>query len=253
MFGSSLFALQAKRRSRRWFILPLSIAVHMLALAGFVGAQYWVVGEVAEPPISPVYYVSLPPPPAAAAPARQHAAAVHPQAPRPIPQVAQPDPVAEVVTKPIPDPGPISEEPTVEGPVSGNPGIPGGTDPFGDIHGVPGVAPGGNGPVTAEPVTQEGPYPLGGAIVKPEVIPSTRIKPSYTEQARKVRMQGVVIVEAVIDAQGNVTSVKVVKPLPLGLDQQAVAAVQQWKYRPATLHGRPVAVILQLTVTFQVQ
>jgi protein TonB len=166
--------------------------------------------------------------------------------------VVQPEPQAEL--KPIPDPGPpVSTEPTVEGPVSNVPGIPGGTDPLGDIRGLPNVPPGGNGPLTAEPVVQEGPLPVRGAIVKPEVIPSTRIKPNYTEAARKVRLQGTVIVEAVIDAQGNVTSVRVVKPLRLGLDQEAVRAVQQWKYRPATLHGRPVAVFFQLTVTFQVQ
>ena len=73
------------------------------------------------------------------------------------------------------------------------------------------------------------------------------------EIARKARIQGVVIVEAIIDKEGNVTNVKILKGLPMGLDSAASDAVSKWKFRPATLNGKPVAVIYNLTVNFRLQ
>ena len=61
------------------------------------------------------------------------------------------------------------------------------------------------------------------------------------------------IVEAIIDKTGNVTNVKVLKGLPMGLDQAAADAVKKWKFEPATLNGKPVSVIYNLTVNFQLQ
>ena len=77
--------------------------------------------------------------------------------------------------------------------------------------------------------------------------------PLYTEIARKARIQGVVIVEAIIDKKGDVTNVKILKGLPMGLDLAAVDAIKRWKFKPATLNGKPVAVIYNLTVNFQLQ
>jgi len=90
---------------------------------------------------------------------------------------------------------------------------------------------------------------IGGAIVKPEVI--RRVQPNYTEVARKARVQGVVIVEAIVDKQGSVTNVRVLKGLPMGLEQSAMDAVKQWKFKPATLNGRPVSVYFVLTINFR--
>jgi protein TonB len=92
---------------------------------------------------------------------------------------------------------------------------------------------------------------VGGAISKPEAI--SRVNPVYTEAARRARIQGVVIVETIIDKTGTVTNVRVLKPLPMGLDQAAVDAVKKWKFRPAQLNGRPVNVYFVLTVNFQLQ
>jgi protein TonB len=92
---------------------------------------------------------------------------------------------------------------------------------------------------------------VGGAISKPEVV--NKVNPVYTEAARRARIQGVVIVEAIIDKQGNVTNVRVLKALPMGLDQAAVDAVKKWRFKPATLNGRPVNVYFVLTVNFQLQ
>jgi TonB family protein len=94
------------------------------------------------------------------------------------------------------------------------------------------------------------PYRVGGGVTRPEIISS--VKPIYTELARRSRVTGVVIVEAVIDEKGNVTDVRVLKGLPMGLSEAAVDAIQNWKFKPATLEGRPVQVYYVLTVNFQV-
>ena len=58
--------------------------------------------------------------------------------------------------------------------------------------------------------------------------------------------------EAVIDEQGRVTDVRLLRGLPMGLDQEALAAVRQWRFTPATLQGKPVKVYFSLTVSFSV-
>lgn len=92
------------------------------------------------------------------------------------------------------------------------------------------------------------PYRVGGEVRRPEKISGD--PPAYTDAARRALIMGVVIVEAVIDEQGNVTSPRVLKGLPLGLERQALEAVQTWKFKPATLRGRPVPVYQLLTATF---
>ncbi|HEX4961056.1 MAG TPA: energy transducer TonB [Thermoanaerobaculia bacterium] len=89
---------------------------------------------------------------------------------------------------------------------------------------------------------------VGGGVQRPELIG----KPShpYTAVARRARLQGTVIIEAVIDQEGCARQPRVLKGLPLGLDQASLHAVQSWTFQPATLNGRIVAVYYTLTVTF---
>ena len=103
----------------------------------------------------------------------------------------------------------------------------------------------------APPPVDTGPIYITGEVVKPEKL--TEVIPQYTEIARKARVQGVVILQTIIDKQGNITDVKVLKGLAMGLTEAAVTAVKQWKYKPATLRGKPVAVYFNLTVNFQLQ
>jgi TonB family protein len=105
-------------------------------------------------------------------------------------------------------------------------------------------------PALAQEAPRAGPYRVGGAVSRPEIVSQTR--PVYTELARRNRVTGTVIVEAVIDEQGTVTDVRVLKGLPMGLDRSAVEAIKTWKFKPATLEGRPVPVYYVLTVNFQV-
>ena len=95
------------------------------------------------------------------------------------------------------------------------------------------------------------PYRVGGGISAPQKLSGAA--PVYTDLARRSRVTGTVIVEAIIDEQGNVTNVRVLKGLPMGLDKAAVDAVQRWRFKPAMLEGRPVKVYYVLTVNFQVQ
>jgi protein TonB len=81
------------------------------------------------------------------------------------------------------------------------------------------------------------------AIYKPE--------PQYSEQARAAKWQGAVLVSVVIDATGTPTNIKVVRPLGLGLDEQAIEAVHQWKFQPGTKDGVPVPVQAQIEVAFR--
>ena len=92
------------------------------------------------------------------------------------------------------------------------------------------------------------PYQVGGNIMPPEKISGA--PPVYTQEARKAQVTGVVVVEAIIDEQGNVTDVKVLQGLPMGLDQAALEAVKNWKFKPATLDGQPVKVYYTLTVNY---
>lgn len=94
-----------------------------------------------------------------------------------------------------------------------------------------------------------GPIRVGGQI-KPPVRTHT-VQPRYTEVARKARIQGTVIVEAVIGKDGRVQSTKVLKGLPFGLADEAVKAVEQWTFKPSTLNGKPVEVIYVLTAHFE--
>lgn len=107
-------------------------------------------------------------------------------------------------------------------------------------------------PVSTPPVEAahpEGPIRAGGDVTRPELV--SGFTPEYTLAARRARIQGVVLVEVTIDTAGNVNVVKVLKPLPMGLDRMAVDAVKKWKFRPATLRGKPVAVFYNLTVNFR--
>jgi protein TonB len=75
------------------------------------------------------------------------------------------------------------------------------------------------------------------------------IQPIYPPLARQTRTQGVVILDCVIDAQGNVTQMKLISGHPL-LVPAAFDAVRQWKYRPTLLNGAPIAVEMEVTVKF---
>jgi len=78
------------------------------------------------------------------------------------------------------------------------------------------------------------------------------VHPLYPALAQSARKEGVVILEAVIDAHGHVESVRVLRSIPL-LDQAAVEAVRQWVFTPTLLNDVPVPVVMTVTVNFTLQ
>ena len=91
---------------------------------------------------------------------------------------------------------------------------------------------------------------VGGDVKAPDVI--RRVDATYTEEARKERISGIVILEALVDKTGVVKDAIVLKGLPHGLSESALDAIKQWQFQPGTLNGEPVDVIFNLTVNFKI-
>jgi TonB family protein len=82
-------------------------------------------------------------------------------------------------------------------------------------------------------------------------VPLSRVEPQFTELGRDAGFQGDVVVQIVVNAEGEVTEPRVPKKVGMGLDEEAIASVQQWKFRPATKDGQTVAVFAQIDVNFR--
>jgi len=89
---------------------------------------------------------------------------------------------------------------------------------------------------------------IGGDVTAPQVL--TTVEPDYSEEARKARWQGTVVLSVVVDERGRVRSIAVVRPLGLGLDEKAIEAVRKWTFKPGLQNGVPVAVYARVEVTF---
>jgi protein TonB len=115
--------------------------------------------------------------------------------------------------------------------------------------GTSGTGTGGDDAPEGIETKPKGPLRVGGDVKAP--VATDRVDPEYTEVARKSRVAGLVIVEAVINKYGRVEQVRVVKGLPMGLSEAAERAVRQWRFKPGTLNGQPVDTIFNLTVNFK--
>jgi periplasmic protein TonB len=78
-----------------------------------------------------------------------------------------------------------------------------------------------------------------------------KVEPEFSEEARKAKHEGVVVLIIEVDSKGNVGSIRVLRALGLGLDEKAVEAVSQWRFRPGILDGKPVNTEATVQVTFQ--
>jgi periplasmic protein TonB len=103
-------------------------------------------------------------------------------------------------------------------------------------------------PVAPPPSGKAGPVRVGGRVRPPKAIVQTH--PNYPPLARQARVQGQVLVDAILDEQGNVIDMKVVSGPPL-LYQAALEALKTWKYEPTYLNEQPIAVEMIVTITFQ--
>jgi TonB family protein len=89
---------------------------------------------------------------------------------------------------------------------------------------------------------------VGGGVSAPQVIHS--VDPEFTESARSANYQGTVSIQLIVDSQGNPQNVQVVRHLGMGLDEKAIQAVRQYRFRPAIYQGHPVAVQMVIDVDF---
>ena len=107
--------------------------------------------------------------------------------------------------------------------------------------------------VVPQAAAQNKPQPLEAVSLTEGITPpqlSEVVNPEYTAEAKKKRIEGEVQLTIVIDKRGNVVDARVLKGLGYGLDESAIAAVKEWKYRPAEKDGAKIAVKLETTVNF---
>jgi len=133
------------------------------------------------------------------------------------------------------------------GPASNGPGSGGG---IGSGHGG-GVGPGsggGYGP-GSDGGFGGGVYRVGNGTTAPVVL--YKKEPEYSEEARKAKYQGTVVLYIEVDPSGRAINPRVVRSLGLGLDEKALEAVRQWKFKPGYRNGKPVTVAATIEVNFR--
>ena len=214
--------------------LPISIAVHLVALLAIFVVP--LVANIVVPTVSvvmPDYVrVALPPPP--------------------VERISQPR--AASVPNPAPSTGAPTEAPPVLLPEA-PPRQAYAPDAIGVASGIqaPGAVPLGS--VISVPPPPEPPKPAGPVKVADLPVPPHKIvdvRPIYPEPARAARIEGLVVMEAVLDPTGHVTQLRVIRSVPL-LDQAAMNAVRQWRYTPTMYYGKPVSVLMTITINFTLQ
>lgn len=221
---------------RAW-TLGLSIVVHLGFISGVVVAPLLATDTLPVPPRITEFVrvtAAMPEPPAAA------------RTPRP----AQPSPD----TAPLQPPDAITPEvPREPAPITdvADFAVPGGINPTGAIlaQSDPGdgeLAP----PPPPAPPAPAAPLRVGGAIRAPQKIRDA--SPRYPVIAQASRLEGYVLLDAVISQDGAVQEVRVVKSQPL-FDAAAVEAVRQWRFTPTMLNGQPVPVVMTVTVVFSLR
>jgi protein TonB len=234
VFDTTLIASHPRREVRgKLATLPVALAIHVLAMGFVMAGQLWAVDGLPEPALVVSFVEFDPPMPPPPPPPRGKgpSAATNPP---PVTSGVQPVEVPSEPARPVtPDAGGAPD------------GVPGGV-PDGSADGVPGGVPREPDQPRVEP---ERIYRLDPALRPPIAV--VRSAPAYPELARKLRREGVVVLEAVIDKSGGVVDARVLTDPGFGLSQAALAAVRTWRYQPATLDGRPVSVYLTVTVTFQ--
>ena len=135
-------------------------------------------------------------------------------------------------------------------------------DPFGK-SGIPSLGRGQNGRGIGDgPATSYGPGPgkdgsgpiavpplLTGATTAPTLL--YKIEPEFSEEARKARFEGTVVLWVEVDPSGRAVNLRVLRSVGLGLDEKAIAAVAQWRFKPGTRNGKPVPMPATIEVNFR--
>lgn len=222
----------------RWSMWPISICVHALIVVGVFMVPLTARGDLPAPaPLNrPVMVAKKTPIPESLPPVAPTA-----RTSAPIPSVMAAPTVAPPRDVLGPAPGPAV------------PGVPDNAGPIDPTLLGTSTGTGPVPPVTLRPEPRATPPAVrrvGQGVREPKRIAG--VMPEFPALARSARVQGVVLLEAVIDERGQVGRIKVVKSVPL-LDGAAISAVQEWRYTPTLLNGVPVSVILTITINFTLQ
>ena len=104
---------------------------------------------------------------------------------------------------------------------------------------------------SAQTQQKETVYRPGNGVTLPQVI--RQVDPEYTDEARKARISGTVLVEVTVTTEGTVEDVQVIRSLEKTLDRQAVDAAKKWRFKPGTKDRKPVPVRVSLEMTFNLK
>jgi protein TonB len=228
--------------------LPIFVSTTAQALAVttiLVLPALFVAEQIPEIPTMMAFVAPPPPPPAPPPPPP----AQRPPSAKPIAQ-AQPAPATNDLVAPVEAPKSIEPEPA--GPQYVDEGVPGGVEggvPGGIVGGIVGGLP--EVPPPPAPVATRGPVRVGGQIQAPTLI--RRVEPFYPPTAVDARLQGLVILEAIVDRDGTVAEVKVLRSASPLLDREAIIAVKQWRYSPLVLNGQRERFILTVMLSFNLE
>ena len=173
-----------------------------------------------------------------------------PEPPPPAPPAPAPPVAAPVVSAPADANDraglPVNTPSTT---ASNGPGEGGGAGTGGGTGAGPGNGAGiGDGSIAG---TGGGPYRPGAGITPPSL--QREVKPVYTEEGRRRSVEGDVVMEVVVRADGSTGAVRVLQGLGSGLDQRAIDAVRQWRFVPARRYGTPVDVLVEIAVEFRLR
>jgi protein TonB len=110
----------------------------------------------------------------------------------------------------------------------------------------PGLGPGSGGG------TGGGVYRPGGSVTSPTIL--SQVRPSYTDDALRLKIQGSIVLELVVRRDGQPTDVRIVRSLdPGGLDEEAMRTVRLWRFNPGRLAGTPVDVLVTVVLDFSIR
>lgn len=248
MFQDTHAAVALGPSRRRWGSYGFALSFHgALAITLLLTAAFVVHPVQVIEPSGPIIFEleGIPPGGGSSPPSRPSAPA--PAVPS-IPEIRE-VPAPPILEQPIDTPTTIDIAP----PHSGNggdsgddwgaPGVPGGTGNTGTATGL-GMGAGG-GPGTR---FDSGPVELTAEMESPRLL--FRVEPEYPSVARDARLSGRVILRAVVGLDGSVEQVEVVKSPNDLLTRAAESALRQWRYRPATIRGKPVRVWFTVRVDF---
>ena len=221
-----LLGLHSKEAGLKWMAFAIALVIHcVLMLINFPDFK-----QAPAPKKSAQYVVVrkyVPPPPKVEQPRRQIAKKLVRRLPVPDTTPDDPEPIRDPEPEILPEPFPENVEFLI--------GVP------------PPSGPGGSS-VANEPLLAG----VGG-VTAPTRIESSYVRPAYPEIARQARLEGRVVLQAVICADGSVADVTVLScnQPSLGFEDESIKAVRQWRYEPALENGDPVDVYFTILVDFE--